>query len=179
MIHNFRVVLRAYAGEELSLRLWDAEPLEGLLDLIRHVIPRLLFALGWLPVVHDLRKIELGEIATPVRHGTRLEVLIGAEAVLQHPGRFVLRLRDLADGRLGEARLGFAEVGDVVVEGVLLPLVSNVRIDDRHAAPFALTVESRLIVSGLGGDRTLAGERRLQPINQAVNHRDHEQRQER
>jgi hypothetical protein len=39
VIHNFRVVLRTDAGEELSLRLWDAEPLEGLLDLIWDVIP--------------------------------------------------------------------------------------------------------------------------------------------
>ena len=141
MIDHFGVVLRANAGKELPLRLWNAESLECLLDLIGHVIPRLLFALGWLSVVDDLRKIELGKVATPVRHGARLKVLIGAEAVLQHPGGLVLCLRDLADGRLGQARLRLAKVGDVIVEGVLLPLVLDVRLDDCHDASFRLTAD--------------------------------------
>ena len=92
MINHFGVVLRADAGEELPLRLWNAESLEGLLDLIWDVIPRLLFALGWLPVVDDFGEIELGEISTPVRHGARFEVLVGAEAVLQHPCGLALGL---------------------------------------------------------------------------------------
>jgi len=54
VVDNFGVVLRANAGEELALRLRDAESLEGLLDLVGDVVPRLLFALGWLAVVDDL-----------------------------------------------------------------------------------------------------------------------------
>ena len=54
VIDNFGVVLRANAREELALRLWDTESLESLLDLVRDVVPRLLFALRWLAVVDDL-----------------------------------------------------------------------------------------------------------------------------
>ena len=138
VVDDFGVVLRANARKELALRLRDAESLEGLLDLVGDVVPRLLFSLRWLAVVDDLREVELREVATPHRHRTGLKVLVGAEAILQHPGWLILRLGDLPNRGLGQAGLRLAQVGDVVVKGVLLPFVANRLLSDRHGASSSL-----------------------------------------
>ena len=41
-----RLVLGADAGQELALRLGDAQLLEGVLDVLRHLVPGLALLLG-------------------------------------------------------------------------------------------------------------------------------------
>ena len=65
-------------------------------------------------------------------------MLEGAQTVLQHPGWLVLRLRDFPDRRLSQAGLRLTQVGDVVVKGVLLPLVADRLLSDRHGASSSL-----------------------------------------
>ena len=125
VVDDLGVVLRADAGEELALRLGDPEPLERRLDLLRDVVPRLLFALGRLAVVDDLVEVDPVEAIGPGRHRPLDEVVVGAEARLEHPVRLVLEAADLRDGVAGQAALGLAQVGDVVVEGELFASVGD------------------------------------------------------
>ena len=108
--HFGTVVLRADAGQELALRLGDAEPLERRLDLVRDVVPRLLFALGGLAVVDDLVEVDLVEAVGPGRHRALEEVLVGAEAELEHPVRLVLEPADLLDRGARQPALRLGEV---------------------------------------------------------------------
>ena len=125
VVDDLGVVLGADAGQELALRLGDAEPLERRLDLVGDVVPRLLFALGRLAVVDDLVEVDLVETVGPGRHRALEEVLVGAQAVLEHPVRLVLERADLLDRGARQPSLGLGEVGDVVVEGELFSLVGD------------------------------------------------------
>jgi hypothetical protein len=85
VIDHLGVVLGADAGEELALRLRDAQLVERLLDLVRDVVPGLLLALGRRAVVDDLPEVDVVEHAAPQRHRPGEEVVVRPEAVLQHP----------------------------------------------------------------------------------------------
>ena len=133
MVDDLGVVLGADAGEELALRLGDAELLERRLDLLGDVVPRLLFALGRLAVVDDLVEVDPVQAVGPGRHRALEEVLVGAEAELEHPVRLVLEAADLLDRGAGQAALGLAEIGDVVVERELVALVGDDLAGGGHA----------------------------------------------
>ena len=119
VVDDLAVVLGADAGEEAALRLRDAQPLEGVLDLVGHVVPGALLALGGLAVVDDLVEVDAVEAVRPERHGSLQEVLVGAQPMLQHPLRLLLERADLLDRGAGQAARRLVEVDDVVVEGVL------------------------------------------------------------
>ncbi len=119
------VVLGPDAPEVVPLGLGDPQPLEGVLDVGREVLPAPLR----LALVERVRivgvgvKVDLLERGAPVRHRAVEEVLEGAEPVLPHPLRLVLELGDLLDDASGEpsARpdlvgLGVLEVVAGVVE---------------------------------------------------------------
>ena len=125
MVDDLGVVLGADAGQELALRLGDAELLERRLDLLGDVVPRLLFALGRLAVVDDLVEVDPIEAVGPGRHRALEEVLVGAQAELEHPVRLVLEPADLLDRLARQPALRLAQVDDVVVEGELVALVGG------------------------------------------------------
>ena len=134
MVHDLGVVLSTDAGQELALRLRDAQALEGLLDLVRDVVPGLLLALRRLAVVDDLGEVDLHEIAAPRGHRSREEVVVGAQTEVEHPLRLVLELADCQNRFAGQAGFGFLEVIDVVVETVLVLTRDDLRTG-RHSAP--------------------------------------------
>jgi hypothetical protein len=142
VVDDLRVVLGADAGKELALGLRNAEALERRLDLVRDVVPRLLFAFGRLAVVDDLVEVDLVEIAAPLRHGPGKEVLVGAEAELEHPVRLVLEAADLLDGFAGQAALRLGQVDDVIVERELFASVGDDLARSGHR------------ISGIGGAST-------------------------
>ena len=141
VVDDFRVVLRADAGQELALRFRDSEPFEGLLDLVRDVVPGLLFALGWLAVVDDLVQVDLKEIAAPGRHRAGKEVLVGAKPEVEHPLRLVLDPADLLDRLASQAAFGLLEVLDVVVEAKLVLARHDLR-GGCHSAPWKPLADS-------------------------------------
>ena len=134
VVDDLGVVLGADAGEELALRLGDAEPLERRLDLVGDVVPRLLLALGRLAVVDDLVEVDPVEPVGPGRHRALQEVVVRAEAVLEHPVRLVLEAADLLDRRARQAALRLAQVDDVVVERELFALVGDEVARRGHSA---------------------------------------------
>ena len=67
VIDDLGLVLGADARQELALGLGNAQLVEGVLDLRRHVVPRLPLAIGGLHVVVDIIEIQPGKVAAPVR----------------------------------------------------------------------------------------------------------------
>src|SRR5262249_34485120 len=98
---------------------------ERLLDLLGDVVPRLLFALGRLAVVDDLVEVDPVEPVGPGRHRPLDEVVVRAQAALEHPVRLALESADLLDRLAGQAALGLGEIDDVVVEGELVASVGD------------------------------------------------------
>ena len=136
MVHDLAVVLRTDAGQELALRLRDAQPLERLLDLVGDVVPGLLFALRRLAVVHDLVEVDLVEAVRPDGHGPLEEVLVGAQAELEHPLGLFLERADLLDRLAGQTALGLGQVDDLVLEvETRTVVVDHLALIDGHWAP--------------------------------------------
>ena len=65
VVDDLRLVLGADAGEELALGLGDAQLVEGVLDVGRHVVPGLALAVGGLHVVVDVVEVQLGRGRRP------------------------------------------------------------------------------------------------------------------
>src|SRR3954452_2776230 len=124
VVDDLGLVLRADAGEEVALRLGDPEPVEGLLDVLGHVVPRALRALGGADEVVDLVEVDLGERRrAPRRHRAGEEVVERLEAEVAHPLRLALELGDLLDELARQALRRLVEVVLRVVEAIALGVV--------------------------------------------------------
>ena len=118
VVYHLRLVLGSHAGENLTLRLRNAELLERVLDLVRDIVPRVFHSILRTDVEVDLVQIELVEIAAPVGHRLRLEDLQSLESEFQHPLRLLFVGRDLSYDLLIEALAGLEDrlvLGDEVV----------------------------------------------------------------
>ena len=78
VVDDLRLVLRADAGEVLLLRLRDAELVPRVLDVGRQVLPRVRLILGRLDVVEDVVEVDVVQVAAPLRHRARVEVVEAA-----------------------------------------------------------------------------------------------------
>src|SRR5439155_12211709 len=123
VVDDLGLVLRGHAGQELPLRLWHAQAVERLLDVVGNVIPGLALALGRLQVVEDVLEVDHREVGAPVRHRLLAEDLQGAEPELRHPLGLLLHPGDLLDDLLVEPALGLEDELLGVEEAVLLLVV--------------------------------------------------------
>ena len=131
VVDDLGLVLRAHAGQELALRLGDAEPLERVLDVLGHVIPRLAGLLGGAHEVVDVVEVDAGqEGRAPRRHRPGEEVVERLEPELAHPRGLALVLRDLLHELAREALRRLEQIVLRVVEPELL-LVISVDADQR------------------------------------------------
>ena len=88
VVDDFGLVLGADSGQELPLGLRDPEPVEGLLDVLGHVVPGALGALGRAHEVVDVVEVDLGEHRrAPGRHRAREEVVERLDPEVAHPLR--------------------------------------------------------------------------------------------
>ena len=67
VVDDLGLVLGADAGEELALGLGDAEPVEGVLDVLGDLAPVAAVLLGGADEVVDVVEVDLVEVAAPVR----------------------------------------------------------------------------------------------------------------
>ena len=67
VVDDLGLVLGADAGEELALRLGDAEPVEGVLDVLGDLVPVAAVLLRGADEVVDVVEVDLVEVAAPVR----------------------------------------------------------------------------------------------------------------
>src|SRR5215208_416447 len=121
VVDDLGLVLRANAGERLSLGLRDAQLLERVLDVVGHIVPGAALILHRPDVVVDVVVVHLREVAAP--GGGRLleERLQRLQPELQHPLRLVLVLGDHGDDlRVYTLPRGPEEVLLRVAEAVLV-----------------------------------------------------------
>jgi len=119
------IVLGLDPGEELAFLLGHTEPLEGALDVVRHLVPRPFRPLAVREVVADPVEIDRLEVAGgPVRrHGLAVEDAEGPVAEFTDPVGVVLRVADVVDRPRAQAETGIELVplGEVeVADAVLL-----------------------------------------------------------
>ena len=92
MIHQLGVVLGSHAGQRFPLGLGDAQPLKGLLDVLRHVLPVVAhFGVG-ADVGGDVIHVQPFDGGAPVREFHLVIDLKGFQPELLHPRRIVLLL---------------------------------------------------------------------------------------
>ena len=72
VVDDLGLVLGADAGEELALGLGDAEPVEGVLDVLGDLGPVAAVLLGGADEVVDVVPVDLVEVAAPLRGRARL-----------------------------------------------------------------------------------------------------------
>ena len=120
VVDHLGVVLGTHAGEELLLRLGNPEPVEGALHVGGHVLPRLGLLGRGLDVVVNVLEVDRADVSTPGRHRLLLEDLERLEAVVAHPARLALHVRDLGHDVAVEPPAALEDRLLLVVEAVLL-----------------------------------------------------------
>ena len=151
VIDDLGVVLGADAGQAVTLGLRDAQALEGVLDVVGHIVPvACLLGLGRNVggyVVH----VQAARVGAPVGgHGELVVDVEGLQALLEHPVGLVLLLRDGADDLGGQAvgialvaLLRLLEVVDGAVDVGHLGLGHAIHRPLRHRRAFPHSARSR------------------------------------
>ena len=124
-VDHLALVLGLHAGEELLLRLRDAQLVEGALDLGGHVVPGAALLADGLEVVVDFLEVD-GDPPAPLRHGLGLEDLQALEPEVAHPRRLALHVRNFGDDAAVESLAGLEDVFLVVAEVVFIDLADGV-----------------------------------------------------
>ncbi len=135
VVHRFRVVHGAHAGEVLPLRLGDTQLLVRLLDRLGDHVPVLGLSAFGLDVVVDVVEVDVVEQATPTPrwNGAPEEPLVGLEPEIEHPLRLALHPRHVSDHVLAEALLRLEGVIVLVVPTQLVG--AEIDVDGRHIRP--------------------------------------------
>ena len=110
MIDHLGFILRTHARQELLLGFGDAQFVEGVLDVIGHIIPRLFTTLSRLDIVKDVFQIQARKVRSPGRHGTTPKVLVRLQSEVKHPLRLALHSRNLLHYFTAQASLGLENV---------------------------------------------------------------------
>ena len=108
VVHHLGLVLCADTGQDLLLRLGDAQALERVLDIVRNVVPGAFHLLLRLHIEVDLieRRLEIREVSAPRGHRLRFVDLERLQTELEHPLGLFFVLRRSA-GQLSSSRPGF------------------------------------------------------------------------
>ena len=100
VVDDLGLVLRRDTGDQaLLLRLGDAQPVVGVLDVVGQVLPGGGLRLGGPHEVLDVLEVDAGEVRTPVGHRLAAEELQRLEPPLEHPLGLVLAAGDVARRR--------------------------------------------------------------------------------
>ena len=122
VVDDLGLVLRGHTGDEaLLLRLGDAEPVVGVLDVRGQVFPGRGLLLGRAHEVLDVVEVDAGQVGAPRRHRLAAEQPQALEPQVEHPLGLVLLRRDVAHDGLVEAALGGGAGGVGVGPAVLVP----------------------------------------------------------
>jgi hypothetical protein len=120
VVDHLGVVLGADAGQELALGLWDAQAVEGALDVFRHVVPVFSAPSLGFEIVVDLIKVDAAQVSAPARHGLGQKDVERLVAELAHPLRLVLVIRNLVDHGMIQAAFSLENRLYVVVKAVFI-----------------------------------------------------------
>ena len=91
VVDDLRLVLRGDAGDQpLLLGLGDAQPVVGVLDVGRQLVPGRRLLLGGADEVLDVVEVDAGEVRAPGRHRLLAEQPQPLEPQVEHPLRLAL-----------------------------------------------------------------------------------------
>ena len=100
--HNFAFVLRSDAGQIFALCFRNAQLFVGVAHLLWQIFPLVNLRSGWLQVVVDVLKIDVGHVdREPIEHRFAFESLQRAQTHFAHPFGLAFPPRDL----LNDARV--------------------------------------------------------------------------
>ena len=146
VVDDLGLVLGADAGQELPLRLGDPETVEGVLDILGHLVPRALGAFRRSHEIVDVVVVDLGQQRrTPGGLRARQEVIERLQAEVTHPLRLRLELRDLLDEL---PRQPFGRLVQIILRVVKAVALRVVGVDLREL--FILRRDGRLWGNGFG-----------------------------
>ena len=120
VVDDFGLILGADPGQKLTLRFRNAKPVEGALDVLRHVVPAFALFLGRTQIVENVVKVDAAQVGAPGRHRLGEEYIQRLVPELAHPIRFILDIRDLIDHLMRHAFLGLENRLLFIVKTVLI-----------------------------------------------------------
>ena len=86
VVDHLGLVLRGHTGDEaLLLRLGDAQPVVGVLDVLGQVLPAGRLLLGRADEVLDVVEVDPGQVGAPRRHRLAVEQPQALQAQVEHP----------------------------------------------------------------------------------------------
>ena len=125
VVHELGIVLRADAGKRFALRLRDAEPFEGILNILRDVLP-VVFHIGLgADVGRDMIHVQALNGRAPIRDRHLIIDLQRLQPELLHPDRIALFLGELVDDLRRQALLH--AIGIVLFVADVIDAAVNVR----------------------------------------------------
>ena len=113
MVNQLGIVLRPHPGQRFLLRLGDAQPLKGILDVLGHLRPLGLHIRIGADVGDDVIHVQALNAGAPVRHFRLIINLQGLQPELLHPCGIVLFPGQLRYDFRGQA--GLQTVGVLLV----------------------------------------------------------------
>src|SRR5437870_4875967 len=82
VVHDLGLILCTHSSQEFLLGLGYAQSIEGLLDLIRNVVPALLNLVSGTEIVVDVVEVDVCKVASPHGHRALDEVIVSSEPEL-------------------------------------------------------------------------------------------------
>ena len=141
VIHQLGVILCAHARQRFTLRLRNAQPLKGVLDVLRHLGP-LIFHIGvGADVGDDVIHVQSLDGGAPVGHVHAVVNLQGVQPEQLHPLRIMLFLGKLLHNGRGQTRLQFVSVL------LVIPNVVNAAVNIRNIGLLVHAYASRPVCS--------------------------------
>src|SRR6266699_4071286 len=77
VVHDLGLILCTHSSQEFLLGFRYAQSVEGLLDLIRNVVPALLNLVSGTEIVVDVVEVDVCKVASPLGHWAFDEVVVG------------------------------------------------------------------------------------------------------
>ena len=138
VIDQLRVVLGAYAGQRLPLCLGDAQPFEGILDIVRDLVPGPFHICLVADVGGDVVHVQSVNGGAPVGNVLPVIYFKSLQPQVQHPFRIVLCLGDLTDDLFREALPHAVEVFFLFISEVIKTSVDIVDFLICHICTYPL-----------------------------------------
>jgi hypothetical protein len=110
VIDGLTLVLRGHACQVLALGFGNAQAVECIFNLARHIFPGFALLLHRLNIVVDIVKVDAGKVGTPCRHRPLLKEIEAAQAELAHPVGLALHLGNLLDNLAVQPFFGLKRV---------------------------------------------------------------------
>ena len=120
VVYDFRIVLGSYAGQGRLFRLGNPQSVEGVLDVVGHVVPAGFHLRIGPNIGNDVVHMEFADIGTPNRIFQMVKNIQRFQTEIEHPFRFFFFCRNSPDDVFRQAGLGFIGIGKVLFKVIYI-----------------------------------------------------------